>query len=88
MKFFRRFREKRRVAAEQAQLIARWEKIKPIIEDAADRALESDIQAGKLTVSETFRKMGDEVEGMTDEQLGAFLSLLEAGVPDEFKASS
>jgi hypothetical protein len=85
LKLFRKFREQRRAAADRAKLIARWEKLKPIVEVAAAEALEADIKSGNLTVSETLRKMGEEVEGMSDEQFAAFLDVLEAGIPEEFK---
>jgi hypothetical protein len=83
LKIFRKFREQRR----SAKLIARWEKIKPIIEAAAVRALDADIESGKPTVPEALRDMGEAVSAMSDEQFAAFLDVLEAGIPEEFNSS-
>lgn len=46
------------------------------------RALEADIKAGKPTIPDALREMGESVAVMSNEQFAAFLDLLEAGIPE------
>lgn len=69
---------------DRAELIARWHRVLPIIEQAAECALESDIKSGKPTIPATLSKLAESVSAMSDEQFAAFLDVIEAGIPEGF----
>jgi hypothetical protein len=73
------------VIVDQAELMARVKRILPILEEASNRAMERNPKSAK-TVIASFRKMSRLAESLNGEQLSALLDVLEAGIPEEFRA--
>ncbi len=73
------------VAIDEAALMARVQRILPILEEAGNRAVLQNPKSAKATIR-SFRKMSGLMESLDGEQLSLLLNVLEAGIPDELRA--